>query len=92
MRMAESTDMQPFTCLRCGHEFDRCGGVGSDPGPAPVEGSISLCIRCGDVAFFVGLPLRLRPPTADERASMDRDPELRRIRASLAQAIAERPS
>lgn len=84
----------PFHCLRCHFECDAASGIGRDPKPAPTAGGVSLCIRCGALAIFEkdGDRLRLRPPTEEEKREIERDADIRKIRAVLARAIAERPS
>jgi hypothetical protein len=87
--IANSPAIDPFTCLRCGYEFDRAGGIGRDPQPTPSAGAVSLCIKCGDVAIFLeGGGLRV--PTAAEMASIESDDDMKKIRGLLAQAIAAR--
>jgi hypothetical protein len=81
-----------YRCLRCGHAFDRASGVGEPPPPAPTPGSVSLCIRCGHLAIFTDAEPWLREATDAERVQIDADPDIRRIRRCLAEAIAERPS
>jgi hypothetical protein len=85
--------LPPYACARCGYACDAASGVGSAPSAIPAEGSVSLCIRCGLLAIFTGgADPVLRAPTEQERRNIESDPELSRIRAALAQAIAERPS
>lgn len=83
--------LAPFRCLRCRYEFDRAGGIGYEPEISPKPGGVSLCIRCGAVGIFVEGG-GLRAPTDEETKEIERDADIRKIRAVLARAIAERPS
>lgn len=88
MHLVEGLPREPFRCLRCDYEFDRASGIGTTPAEQPTAGSISLCIRCGDVAIFTAAVPPLRAPSAQERAAIEADPELVRIRGILRRAIA----
>ena len=90
IRLRRKERREDFACLACGYVFDAASGIGETPPTRPTAGSISLCIRCGDLAVFLDGPPWLRPPTDEERRRCDADPDMARIRGLLRQFIAER--
>jgi hypothetical protein len=60
---------RPHLCPHCGKSHDMTTGATSETNP--VDGDVSICIKCGGVAVFEGRILRL--PTADEQAELDKD-------------------
>lgn len=73
----ESQEMEPFTCPYCGYMMDAVSGV--DGARDPEEGSLSICMKCGEIAIFCSRPepgLGLRMPTPDERRVALEEPEV----------------
>lgn len=74
--------MSALACPHCKRVND---AHGRQPGDAPVNGDVSLCWGCGEPAVFVDVDgsLALRPPTAEEQASIEMDPEFRRVQTTV---------
>jgi DNA-directed RNA polymerase subunit RPC12/RpoP len=68
--------VRPTLCLRCGHLLDARRKAGSIETELEKAGDASVCSYCGNVAIFAE-DLSLREPTAEERAVLDEDAELR---------------
>lgn len=58
-------------CLNCGVLLDTARAVGHDN--LPVPGDVDICFRCNHVMMFDGA-LKLRNPTAEERAWLEMHP------------------
>lgn len=70
-------------CPFCGEAFDRASHV-TERGKsqhAPTDGDLTLCIVCGEWAFFAaGVPGGLRKPTDAEYEAIAGNPLVRKIR------------
>lgn len=70
---------QATECPFCGANHDLATGVSG--GDAPNDGDISLCVSCGEFAFFeVATPGGLRKPTDAEYELIAGEPLLRKTR------------
>ena len=71
-------------CAFCGNEHDRTTAV-TEAGtartePYPVEGDVTLCIRCGEFSVFDSrVAGGLRRPTPDEREQLDHNPHVQTV-------------
>jgi hypothetical protein len=73
-----------LACAACGYSHEAATHMG--PGQAqPVDGSISICIECGHLAFFQSTPegLGLREATPEERELLLADPGVINIVAGI---------
>jgi hypothetical protein len=60
------------TCPHCGYDVELSTGICQDESQEPIEGSVSLCIKCGKASVFTD-ELRLRKPTEDEYLTLSLD-------------------
>lgn len=73
-----------LTCLRCRTICNGAMGTAEDMG-GPENGSVSICLYCGALAFYECVPkslgggIRFREPTAVERIELLADPEIVRV-------------
>jgi hypothetical protein len=71
-------------CRSCGYQLDGAGSLPGDDPRRPEEGDLSVCGRCGYLAFYTA-ELLLRPLTLLERAHVLLDPEVRRVQQVILQ-------
>ena len=67
-------------CRCCGYLVDAASGVDHNARAKP--GDVSLCMKCGEASVFTG-ELVMRPPTAEELATIEADPMVRRARRAI---------
>lgn len=86
--MREETRLESFACPHCGYVCDACLSVKNEDA-RPKEGSISLCINCGEFAMF-NADLTLREFTDEEETEIMTDPGIKETRAAWVRMDAER--
>lgn len=77
-------DVEPLRCPACGKEQD--GALATTAhSDAPSEGSVGICMDCGDIAVYtvVNGKLALRGPSEDELLDMLRDPHIQKCIAAV---------
>ena len=67
-----TTITEPITCKKCGKGLDAHTGEGDH---SPTEGSISICIRCANVAIYTK-DMKLRELTEEDKKSIKEQPEV----------------
>jgi hypothetical protein len=75
-------------CPICGYVLDESTFLGPERAEraAPVDGDVSVCLACASASFYTAGASSLRPPTADERAELARDPFFQRAIEALIDA------
>ncbi len=79
-------------CPSCGYGFDMSSAVDGSNDP-PVEGDVTVCISCADVAVFTATAdrgLTLRAPTPEEKEEALTMPEVVHAKLALL-ALRSRP-
>ncbi|NEI52699.1 hypothetical protein GR217_34335 [Rhizobium leguminosarum] len=80
---------QATECPFCGANHDLATGVSG--GDAPNDGDISLCVSCGEFAFFeAATPGGLRKPTDAEFTMIAESEILRASRAAWVRIVEQR--
>lgn len=69
-------------CPHCGRVNDQHA---TDEPKEPTEGDVSLCWKCGGAAIFTDDGVRL--PTEDEEREISQDPDVKRFRYAMAEAL-----
>lgn len=75
-------------CHGCGTEFVGLLDL-NDEERVPEEGNIAVCAHCSAVSVFTGHGIEVRPPTAQEQATVDADLNVVATQALTAAARAE---
>lgn len=71
------TRLPASSCPRCLRDLDGATSVAHEGRPDP--GDVTMCIYCSGLAIF-GDDLRLRNPTKEERAEIEAQPLIHRMR------------
>jgi len=74
-----STRFASTSCPACGHELDTATDMRGWAGVEP--GDLGVCLYCARIHVFTRDGLRA--PSYEERLEMNRDPEIRRLVASV---------
>lgn len=79
-------------CPFCGQQNEMASGVAGAKGKRPGNGSVSLCMRCGELAVFDDTaPTGVRKPTDDEYTELGNDLTIRRLRQAWVHTKADQP-
>lgn len=70
-------------CPHCGRVNDHHRSDGEDKKPDP--GDVSLCWKCGGAAIFTENGVRM--PTEEENRDISQDPDVKRFRYAMAEAL-----
>jgi hypothetical protein len=70
-------------CLDCDTKLDACTAV--EAGTGPGEGDLSVCSKCGALAFFTA-DLTLRRPTPKEAFELESNFKVQKIVRAVKQA------
>lgn len=73
MKLGKPRKTKLSHCLACGHPLNGASRVDGDNDPIP--GSISICIRCANIAVFDD-DLNLRHLTQEEKYAFENAPEI----------------
>jgi hypothetical protein len=88
--IGESTRMPDDKCSYCGELFNAATAAHCNPESLPEPGSVSICVRCGELHIF-GADFHLRRPTDEELAELKQNEEfwdeLVRYRENLKRAV-----
>lgn len=70
-------------CPFCSRTNELATGVDHSKGKTPSDGSISMCMTCGELSIFdAATEGGLRRPTSDEYVGIAHDQTIRRMRAA----------
>lgn len=81
-------ELRPWHCPFCGYACDTASPARGHE--QPCTGSVSICLRCAEVAVFIvnAYGIRLRVPTDAEAAQLTLDAGILRARESIHEAKA----